>query len=366
MSQAAPPPPLPPQRAVSPIGSKFRLFQSTRARNMTFGVVGVAIVVLIVLGVEAAITDPGPEARKRDDGPIRIAQEVPTPPVNIERPAPASAPAIVAQSTPPAAQAAAAAPPPNVVRFPSASGGIFFDVPPPQVQPAKAPENNPAESQRLAAATTQVAFKPTIIPGGKAGAAMDLKYVMLPQIIPCALDSAMDSTIAGAIMLHTTADVLSPAPYNIPLMWNGTRVVGTYRNDIPRGQSRLYGLSGYAITREGIPVPLDSQIGDGLARNGIPGNVDHHIGERFGAALALTGVDQTLQLLQTELSKPGQSSFNIGGGGNGVSGIASQILQDQIRIPDTISVPSGAQCSLIIDHPIDFSDAIRVEAYHAR
>jgi len=34
--------------------------------------------------------------------------------------------------------------------------------------------------------------------GGKAGPAIRLTDVMMPQMIPCALDTAMDSTLTGA------------------------------------------------------------------------------------------------------------------------------------------------------------------------
>jgi len=61
---------------------------------------------------------------------------------------------------------------------------------------------------------------------------------------------------------------------------------------------------------------------------------------------------------ETEVSKAGQTSLNLNSGG-GVEQIAGQILQSQINIPPTIYVPPGAIVSLLIDHPIDFSDAIK-------
>src|SRR5208283_1628152 len=184
-----------------------------------------------------------------------------------------------------------------------------------------------------------------------------LTYVMMPQMIPCALTTAMDSTLSGSIECHTTQDVLSPD--HILLMPAGTLIVGTYQNNVRNGQRRLFAFAGSAITKEGIPVPLDSAIGDSLGRGGIPGDVDNHYGERFGAALLLTAAQAGASILQTEVSKQGQTALNLNSGG-GVEGIAGQILQSQINIPPTISVPPGTIVSIVVDHPIDFSDAIKV------
>jgi type IV secretion system protein VirB10 len=185
----------------------------------------------------------------------------------------------------------------------------------------------------------------------------------MPQLIPCALDTAMDSTLAGAITCHTTQDVLSPD--HVLLMPAGTQITGQYKNSVQTGQHRLFAFAGSAITKEGIPVPLDSSVADGLGRTGIDGEVDNHYPERFGAALLLTAGDAALQLGQAELSKSGSTNLNFnsgGGGGTGISGIASQILQSQIAIPPTIYVAPGKIVSIVVSRPIDFSDAIKVSA----
>jgi type IV secretion system protein VirB10 len=186
---------------------------------------------------------------------------------------------------------------------------------------------------------------------------MRLTYLMMPQMIPCALDTAMDSTIAGAIMCHTTQDVLSPD--HVLLMPAGTQVVGTYKNDVRHGQSRLFAFAGTAITKEGIPVPLDSQVADGLGRAGIQGDVDNHFFERFGAGLLLSGSQSALQLAQAMVSKGGNSYFQLNAGGGG-SDVATEILRQQENVAPTVSVPRGTIVSIVVDHPIDFSDAIKV------
>jgi len=319
------------------------------------------------MGVIAALNDKGPEQKPADTGSSTIAQMTQAPPVPpVEPPAKAAEPApprivyMPAPTPPPAPPPAVVAETVNYVKFPALAGEGFFEVPPPRTHDDKpAGGAGPGGSAAADAAKTQVAFKPGTLIGGKAGPAIRLTYVLMPQLIPCALDTAMDSTLAGAIACHTTKDVLSPD--HVLLMPAGTPVVGTYKNDVRTGQHRLFAFTGNAITREGIPVPLDSSVADGLGRAGIEGDVDNHYMERFGAAILLTVGESAMGVAQAEVSKSGQTSLNLNTGG-GVSSVASQILQSQINIPPTITVPPGTVVSIVVDHPIDFSDALKVAA----
>jgi type IV secretion system protein VirB10 len=173
----------------------------------------------------------------------------------------------------------------------------------------------------------------------------------------------MDSTLAGPILCHTTQDILSPA--HIVLLPAGTTVVGSYKNDVRNGQHRLFALTANAITQDGIPVPLNSAMADGLGRAGIEGDYDGHVMERFGAAIALTAAQAAIQLGQAALTSGNQSNtnFNFGGGGSsgGIENLATEMLRQQGNIPPTISVPPGSIVSIVTDHPIDFSESLHVE-----
>jgi type IV secretion system protein VirB10 len=342
----------PEERSVSPVGGQWRLFRSQKARNIGFGAAGLGVVALAAMAINTH--DNGPEQKPADTGSTVISQVTSNPPPIVTptlKPPPAAAPPDIV------------APPVNYVMFPASGGGATFEVPTPApVHEDKA--NAGATGPGTEASKTTVAFKPSTVAGGKAGPAMRLTYMLMPQLIPCALDTALDSTLAGAISCHTTQDVLSPD--HVLLMPAGTQITGQYKNNVQNGQHRLFAFAGSAITKEGIPVPLDSDVGDGLGRTGIDGEVDNHYAERFGAALLLTAGDAALQLGQAELSK-GSNATNLnfssgGGGGTGVSGIASQVLQAQIGIPPTIYVSPGAIVSIVVAHPIDFGDAIRVAA----
>lgn len=355
---------MPPERGVSPVASKRKFLRSPKARKIALAGGCLGAVILAGLGVNAALHETDPSARPADTGSSVIAQVTQTPPAAPEVPLakPAEPPptkiVYVHDAVPPAAAPAVVAGTVNYVRMPVSDGETSFSVP-------AAAAHNDEKAKGAAAATaaakdtaTKVAFKPTVMAGGKAGRAMRLTYLMMPQLIPCALDTAMDSTIAGAVTCHTTQDVLSPD--HVLLMAAGTQITGTYKNDVRAGQSRLFAFAGSAITKEGIPVPLDSQVADGLGRAGIQAtDVDNHYFERFGAGILLSGLEGAMGIAQAEVSKGGNSYLNLNTGG-GASGIATQILQSQVNIPPTISVSPGTIVSIVVDHPIDFSDAIKV------
>jgi type IV secretion system protein VirB10 len=355
---------MPEERQMSPVGSGRRFLKSKSARYGLMAASGIVTVGFVVMGIVSIINDKGPDQKPSDTGSAFISQVTQAPPLPAPpEPVKAEAPPATKVIYVPAVAAPTGAPPPvvsaptNFVQFPAGSGGEgFFEVP--AHQEAKA-EGTGGAGKAEDAPKTQVAFKPSTLLGGKAGPAIRLTYVMMPQLIPCALDTAMDSTLAGAIMCHTTQDVLSPD--HILLLPAGTNIVGTYKNDVRNGQHRLFAFTGNAITKEGIPVALDSGISDGVGRAGIEGDVDNHYMERFGAAILLTAADSAVQIAQTELSKQGQTSLNLNTG-SGASGIANEILRSQITIPPTITVPPGTIVSVVIDHPIDFSDAIKVSA----
>lgn len=343
-----------PERGVSPIASRHRFWNNPIYRRIGM-VMGVGAASLVgVMGVVGMVYDKGIQKPPDKVGSNNISQVVGSP---LASTAEADKPPAAVDNKPPAKRDG---PPPvvagvNFVHMPANSGETFFAVPAAPPPPPPQAVGGATVGGRGADKTT-VAFKPSIIPGGKAGPAIDMSFVLRPQLIPCALDTAMDSQFAGAIMCHTTQDILSQA--HILLLPAGTEITGTYKNDVHSGQNRLFAFAGTAITPEGIPVELDSDISDGLGMTGIPGDVDNHYLARYGAALFLNGIDIAASLGQAALSKSGSTTLNLNSGGTGT--LTSQILQNQVDQPPTITVPPGTIVSIVVTHPISFRDALKV------
>lgn len=348
----------PVERRVSPVAGRRRFFRTARSRAIGLACGTVAAIGFLALGLNAAIHEKGIEQKPADTGSTVIAQITQSPPPIVA--AVARAPVATTQQPPINEKSQISMLTPNYVMMPASSGSMFFDVPQPTKQAKEDAGQSDGHNKQNGDTVTQVAFKPSTIAGGKAGPAMNMTYVMRPQYIPCALDVAMDSTLAGSIMCHTTQDVLSQD--HVMLMPTGTQIVGTYKNNVRNGQHRLFAFAGSAITKEGIPVPLDSGISDGLGRAGIEGDVDNHYMERFGAAILLSAAQAVVSLAQSSLShgNNGNNTYLQFNSGNGPSDLASGILRSQIDIPPTISVPPGSVITIAVDHPVSFEDAIKV------
>jgi type IV secretion system protein VirB10 len=268
--------------------------------------------------------------------PAALPQPAPPPSVRMTAQGPATAPAKPARPLmlSYAAPLAAQAPAPGT----AAAGGV---------------------GGRPAASQTNVVFKGGEIPGAKASAAIDTTYVLMPGLLPCVLDTAISSDVpSGSLMCHTPGPVYSPK--GVLLMEADTQIVGRYEG-LKNGGNRLQAISTYAVTPNGIFVPITDNMSDDLGRTGLDGNVDHRYIERFGAAIALELTQSVLSIIQAEASKGGNSYIQLGnGGGGGVGGLAEQILQSTINLPPIFTKPQGATIAIFLSAPVDFSASYRI------
>lgn len=199
-----------------------------------------------------------------------------------------------------------------------------------------------------------VAFKPTAIPGLKAGPAMDMTFTMMPGVVTCLLDNALDTTKPGKVFCHTDETVYSPL--GVKLMEAGTRIVGDYQSDIGIGENRVGAMAAYAITPNGVPVPLGSfPMGDGLGRGGFDGELDTHPWARIGSALLLLTTQGAIGAAQTALQQRGTSYTNINVGG--LDYALAEVVRSSASVRNTLRVNQGSRIGLLVAQPIDFSDA---------
>lgn len=107
-------------------------------------------------------------------------------------------------------------------------------------------------------------------------------------LMPCTLQTAMDSTLPGLVTCIIPQDVLGRT--GLVLLDRGTRVVGQFQGDIRQGIERMFVLWTRAETPQGVVIALDSPASDPLGRSGMDGEVDHRFWQRFGGALLLSVV----------------------------------------------------------------------------
>jgi type IV secretory pathway VirB10-like protein len=315
-------------------------------RQRKWLLVGLGVVVLLAFLFTRGKPQHAQEAQKGEEPFIGVV--VPYQPAK-----PAPAPVKVADAAPEAAP-----PPPTMPAFrgqlPTANAPpvrpAMLSYAVPHIDPPKPDAAAPADPPQ-----TGLAFQASSLPGVKASPAIDDTYQLMPGLLPCVLDTAIQSDLPGPLLCHLPGPVYSPK--GVLLMEAGTQVIGRYQSMGRNGESRLMAVSTYAHTPNGIWVPLaGNPMADDLGRSGFAGAVDNHYLERFGGAVILSLTQSGLGILQAAVSKGGNTYISTDSANN----LAEQILQSQINIAPTFSKHQDETIAIWLTTPIDFSDSYRI------
>jgi type IV secretion system protein VirB10 len=340
------------ERDVSPAASTRKPFITRK--QMLLAVAAVASLV-----VAYAFWRGEPATKEQQKGPVqtRIAAEVPyeapkmpaPPPLAPPRPEPVSMPLVP--------------PPPAFLQHPVQALQAEIKQKPARPEPDMISYADPSESASHVASAkgsdpaggdseTQVAFKGSVIAGDKAGLIGDQNFVLMPGLVSCVLDTAIDSTLPGPVQCHLEGDAKSPT--GVTLLDRGTVITGQYKNDLNTGQARLFTQADLIRTPFGCMVQVDhTPMTDALGRNGLDGGVDNHYLSRFGAGVLLSLVDSGLGILQSAVSKGGNTYVSFQSGD--MSSLAQTILRSTINQPPTITKNQGDRIAVFVLKPIDFS-----------
>ncbi|MGX9432679.1 type IV secretion system protein VirB10 [Bradyrhizobium sp. LeoA1S1] len=199
-------------------------------------------------------------------------------------------------------------------------------------------------------------LKPTAIEGVRA-ARLTNRNLLVTQgtSIPCVLEPAMSSDVAGFVSCVVLRDVMSDSG-NVVLMEKGTQVVGEYRGNVRRGSKRMFVLWARAKTPTGVIVALASPATDALGRAGFDGDIDTHFWERFGSALLLSIVGDASSIGRQQLQDGSIQINNTAGATNTAAGIA---VEQSINIPPTLSKNQGELVNIFVARDLDFSSVYR-------
>jgi type IV secretion system protein VirB10 len=177
-------------------------------------------------------------------------------------------------------------------------------------------------------------------------------------IIPCTLQTAINSELAGYVTCVTPQDIMGTTG-DVVLLDKGTRVFGEIQSGLLQGQDRLFVLWDRAETPQHAIISLDAPGSDEVGRAGLPGAVNSHFWERFGSAILLSVIQGALQAGTAYAGNAGSSN---GAGsavlnnfqGNG-SQLADSALSAAINIPPTLEKNQGDNVSIFVNRDLDFS-----------
>jgi type IV secretion system protein VirB10 len=167
-------------------------------------------------------------------------------------------------------------------------------------------------------------------------------------IIPCTLQTAMDSSVPGYATCIIPRDIYSDNG-RVVLMEKGTKVFGEYQGGLNRGQYRLFAMWSRAVTPRGVSIDIASPASDSLGRAGIGGKVDRFFWDRFGSALLFSVLEDGAYVASTAVGSAGNNVTRV------PSDSASTILQDTQQIKPVLRVAQGTDLAITVAQDFDFS-----------
>jgi type IV secretion system protein VirB10 len=219
-------------------------------------------------------------------------------------------------------------------------------------QSASAPSTGPTASTAQDGLSSQLGHH--VIETARASVVPDRAFLLSAgTLVPCTLQTAINSTQAGYVSCVIGQDVFSEDG-RVVLLDKGTKVLGQYSGGIAQGQARLFVLWTRALTPRGVAIDLGSPASDDLGRSGMSGGVDTMFWQRFGGALMLSVLEDLGNIASSHFANGGTQTTQVPADTAGVA------LQNSINIRPVLKKNQGDQVAIFVAKDFDFSSVYDV------
>lgn len=189
--------------------------------------------------------------------------------------------------------------------------------------------------------------------------------LLLPKgtYIGCALQTRLVSEVKGGISCVVSNDVYSANGHTL-LIEKGSMMTGTYSGgELNDGSTRLFVIWQEIRTPNNIVIPVFSGATDPLGAAGLEGYVNHHYMKRFGAAILLSVIDDSLAIIANELSSKNNTNYRdyTENTREQASEIANTALKEMINIKPTLYKNQGDLVGVYVNKDIDFSKVYQLK-----
>jgi type IV secretory pathway VirB10-like protein len=173
------------------------------------------------------------------------------------------------------------------------------------------------------------------------------------------LITSITSDLPGEIVGQVSRDVYDSRTQRIPLIPRGSRLVGTYDNQVAAGQGRLLVAWTRLIFPDGRSMRLPGlALTDPTGQSGAKGDVDNHWRRVFGNALLLSAIGAGVQLSQpaqaSVLANPSARQVAAGAVGQELSNVALEILRRGMAVAPTITISAGESFNVFLSGDLVF------------
>jgi len=172
----------------------------------------------------------------------------------------------------------------------------------------------------------------------------------------CALKTKVISAASGLVGCQVQRNVYSDDG-RVLLIERGSHMDGEYRIAAVRpGTVRIPVLWTRIRTPNGVTVDIDSPGTGPLGESGIDGYVDNRWGERIGAALLLSLIDDAVKLtIQSQANDRQAETVVLQSTADTTSKLAEKVLDSTINIPPLIYQNQGGIVGIYVARDVDFS-----------
>lgn len=172
----------------------------------------------------------------------------------------------------------------------------------------------------------------------------------------CALKTKVISAVSGLVGCQVQRNVYSDDG-RVLLIERGSHLDGEYRIASMRpGTVRIPVLWTRIRTPHGVTVDVDSPGTGQLGESGIDGYVDNRWGERIGAAMLLSLIDDSVKLIiQNQANDSNADTIVLPSTTGNTSKLAEKVLESTINIPPLIYRNQGGIVGIYVARDVDFS-----------
>jgi|GEM_PF-646296 len=218
----------------------------------------------------------------------------------------------------------------------------------------------------LTAANSGTAALPTgltnISPARVMATRLEHRSLTMPKgtAFTCALKTKVISATSGPVTCQVQRNVYGDDG-RVLLVERGSHLDGDYRiASVKPGTVRIPVVWTRLRTPQGVVVDLDSPGTGPLGEAGIDGYVDNRWVERIGAALLLSLIDDSVQMvIQEQASNQGNNGQTntvlLPSTTANTNKLAEKVLDSTINIPPLIYQNQGGIVGIVVAHDIDFS-----------